>query len=192
MIIGKKVRLRSHREDDLKNIVAWINNPAVTRYLSMMRPRSVVEEREWLQRAMRNEDPGSFGLVIESADAEYLGSVGLIHIDPRNRCAEVGLVIARPEDWGRGFGTEALTLMLRHAFEEMNLHRVMLRVYDFNERAVRSYASAGLKEEGRLREALFRHGAWHDVILMAILAREFFERHGRTEDGKVLDAAGGQ
>lgn len=187
MISGKKVRLRAFREDDLKNVLAWLNNPAVTRYLSSMRPWSVVEERGWLDRAMRNDDPTAVTYVIESADGEYAGSIGLMHIDGRNRRAEVGVVISRPEDWGRGMGTEAMLLMLRHAFEEMNLHRVTLRVYTFNERAQRSYAKIGFVEEGRLREDTYRHGAWHDTVLMGILADEFFARHGRTDDGKVLD-----
>ena len=187
MISGKKVRLRAFREDDLKNVLAWLNNPAVTRYLSSMRPWSVVEERGWLDRAMRNDDPTAVTYVIESADGEYAGSIGLMHIDGRNRRAEVGVVISRPEDWGRGMGSEAMILMLRHAFEEMNLHRVTLRVYTFNERAQRSYAKIGFVEEGRLREDTYRHGAWHDTVLMGILADEFFARHGRTDDGKVLD-----
>lgn len=187
MIPGKKVRLRAFREDDLKNVLAWLNNPAVTRYLSSMRPWSVVEERGWLDRAMRNDDPTAVTYVIESADGEYAGSIGLMHIDGRNRRAEVGVVIARPEDWGRGMGTEAMILMLRHAFEEMNLHRVTLRVYTFNDRAQRSYGKIGFVEEGRLREDTYRHGAWHDTVLMGILADEFFARHGRTDDGKVLD-----
>ena len=187
MILGKKVRLRAFREDDLKNDVAWINNPVVTRYLTHMRPWSIVEERTWLDRAMRNDDPTSVTFVVETSDGEYSGSVGLIHIDGRNRHAEVGIVIARPEDWGRGLGTEAMLLILRHAFEEMNLHRVMLRVFTFNERAIKSYVKIGFVEEGRLRQNMYRHGAWHDTVIMGILADEFFAAHGRTDDGKVLD-----
>jgi len=189
MILGKKVRLRAFREDDLKSVITWINNPAVTRYLTHMRPWSIVEERTWLDRAMRNDDPSAITFVIETSDGEYSGSVGLMHIDGRNRHAEVGIVIARPEDAGRGPGTEAMQLMLRHAFEELNLHRIMLRVFTFNERAIKSYQKLGFVEEGRLRENMFRHGAWHDTVLMGILADEFFDKHGRTDDGAVLDSA---
>lgn len=191
MILGKKVRLRAYRDDDLKNCVAWLNNAAVTRYLQSMRPWSVAEERAWLERIMRNDDPTSVTFVVETSDGEYSGSAGLMHIDPRNHSAEAGIVIGRPEDWGRGLGTEAMLTLLRHAFEEMNLHRVHLRIYAFNERGLRSYTKIGFVEEGRQREALYRHGAWHDVVTMGILQHEFFERHGRTEDGAVGDPAQG-
>jgi RimJ/RimL family protein N-acetyltransferase len=187
MISGQKVRLRAYREDDLKLAFAMVNNQAVTRYLQFMRPRSLHEEREWLQNAMRNDDPTVISLAIESVDNEYVGGVGLMHIDRRNRSAELGISIARPDDWGRGLGTEAAELMMRHGFEELGLHRVYLRVYDYNERGVRSYKKLGFVEEGRMREAHFRHGSWHDVLWMGILADEFFAKHGRTGDGKVTD-----
>ena len=117
MINGKKVRLRAYREDDLKHALAMVNNQAVTRFLQFMRPVSMTQERDWLQNAMRNDDPTVFSLAIESVDNEYLGGVGLMHIDRRNRSAELGISIGRPDDWGRGFGSEAALLMMRHGFE---------------------------------------------------------------------------
>ena len=188
MLAEGKVRLRAFREDDLKNSVAWLNNPVVTRYLLHMRPWSLVEEKAWIDKVMRNEDKSSATFVVETTDGEYVGVSGLNHIDGRNRSAEAGIVIGRPEEWGRGLGTDAMKALLRHAFEELGLHRVHLRVYSFNERAIRSYVKLGFVEEGRLRQAMFRHGAWHDVVLMAILEEEWFAKHGRTDEGKVLDA----
>jgi RimJ/RimL family protein N-acetyltransferase len=188
MIPGKKVRLRAYREEDIKNAFAAINNGAVTRFLQFMRPRSLHEERQWLEGAMRGDHANTVSYAIESSDNEYLGGVGLMHIDQRNRSAELGILIGRPDDWSRGYGTEAAILMLRHGFEELNLHRIHLRVFDYNERGRKSYAKIGFQEEGRLRQAHFRHGGWHDVVLMAILAEEFFTLHGRTDDGKVVDA----
>jgi len=189
MIPGKKVRLRAYREEDLKNAFAAINSSAVTRYLRFMQPRSLHEERAWLEATMRGEHKDQVNYAIESSDNEYLGGVGLMHIDPRNRSAELGILIGRREDFGKGYGTEAALLMLRHGFEEMNLHRIHLRVFEYNERGIRSYKKLGFVEEGRLRQAHFRHGAWHDVVVMGILADEFYEKHGRTEDGKVPDVA---
>jgi RimJ/RimL family protein N-acetyltransferase len=192
MITEGKARLRAFREDDLKNCVAWLNNPAVTRYLLHMRPWSLAEEKAWIERVMRNEDRGSVHFVIETTDGEYAGTTGLMQIDRRNRSAEAGIVIGRPEEWGRGLGSDAMKGLLRHGFEELNLHRVSLRVYAFNERAIRAYLKLGFVEEGRLRQAMFRHGAWHDVLIMALLAEEWFAKHGRTDAGKVLEAGPGR
>jgi len=187
MIPGKKVRLRAYRDDDLKNMLAAVNNGAVTRYLQSMRPWSQLQEREFLDSAMRGDDPDKVSFAIESSDSEYVGGVGLMRLDRRNRSAELGILIARPDDWGKGYGTEAALLMLRHGFEEMNLHRIHLRVYDYNERGQKSYRKLGFSEEGRMRQAHFRHGAWHDVVLMSILADEFFAQHGKSGEGKVTD-----
>jgi RimJ/RimL family protein N-acetyltransferase len=188
MIPGKRVKLRAFREDDLKNSLAMMNNQAVTRFLQFMHPVSLVQERAWLEGMMRGDQPDAVGYAIDSADGEFLGTVGLMHIDRRNRSAELGISIARPEEWGKGYGTEAALLMLRHAFEELNLHRVFLRVYEYNARGQKSYAKLGFVEEGRMRQAHYRHGAYHDVLLMSVLADEFFEKHGRSGDGKVADA----
>ena len=63
--------------------------------------------------------------------------------------------------------------MLRFAFNELNYHRVYLRVYDFNQRAIRCYEKCGFQTEGRLRQHMYRNGAWHDEIIMGVLRDEF-------------------
>ena len=85
MILGKKVRLRAFREDDLKNVLAWINNPVVTRYLTHMRPFSMVEERTWLDRAMRNDDQTAVTFVVETSVASVNGMFRVI--DPPERAS---------------------------------------------------------------------------------------------------------
>jgi RimJ/RimL family protein N-acetyltransferase len=74
-----------------------------------------------------------------------------------------------PGQPGRGYGTEAMTVVLDHAFAEIGLHRVQLDVYAFNPRALRSYEKAGFVVEGRQRDTLFWDGEWTDSILMSVL-----------------------
>jgi RimJ/RimL family protein N-acetyltransferase len=85
----------------------------------------------------------------------------------------VGIGIGEREYWGRGYGTDAMRVVLRFAFQELNLHRVSLSVFAYNERAVRSYVKAGFREEGRTRELMLREGTRHDVIEMGILREEW-------------------
>jgi len=81
-------------------------------------------------------------------------------------------VIGQKEQWGRGFGTEAVRLLCRHAFDDLNLHKVCLACYATNERGIRSYARIGFTVEGRRREQVFIEGRWVDDVLMGLLRDE--------------------
>jgi RimJ/RimL family protein N-acetyltransferase len=86
----------------------------------------------------------------------------------------LGLWIGRPY-WDRGYGTDAVRVLCRFAFREMNLQRVGLSVYDINPRGVRAYEKVGFKEEGRRRRGHFADGRYVDVIVMGLLAEELIE-----------------
>jgi len=79
-------------------------------------------------------------------------------------------------DWGKGYGTDAMRVLLRFAFTEINLHRVSLTVFGYNPRAIRSYEKAGFVVEGRARQRLRRDGQWWEVVYMGILKDEWKER----------------
>ena len=75
----------------------------------------------------------------------------------------------------RGYGTDAIETILKYAFNKMNLHKIELRVYEFNKRALKCYEKCGFKIEGVMREDLFRDGKYHNTIFMSILRSEFHE-----------------
>jgi len=84
-------------------------------------------------------------------------------------------MIGEKNYWNQGYGTESITLLLKHGFETLNLNRIMLRVYEDNPRAIRCYEKAGFVHEGRLREARYFEGVYRDVMLMSVLRREWDE-----------------
>ncbi len=94
-------------------------------------------------------------------------------LNTRHRRAELGIVIGEKAYWGQGYGSDAIRTLLRFAFEEMNLHRVYLRVYEDNARGIRAYEKCGFCIEGRLREANYRKGRYHDELIMGVLRGEF-------------------
>ncbi|MGW7018373.1 GNAT family N-acetyltransferase [Streptomyces decoyicus] len=98
----------------------------------------------------------------------FLGELALSQIDPPNANGSFRIALV-PGATGRGIGSEATRLLLDHAFDRVRLHRVQLEVFDFNARARRAYEKCGFEVEGRMREALFWDGAWHDVFVMAAL-----------------------
>ena len=90
----------------------------------------------------------------------------------------VGLGIGDRNEWGKGYGTEAMNLMLEFAFTEINLRRVTLTVFEYNPRAIRSYEKTGFHHEGRLRQFLTREGRHWDMLYMGILREEWLAFNG--------------
>ena len=111
--------------------------------------------------------------VFTSDGWQLVGNISLHNIEQINRCAEVGLFIGDKEYWNQGYGREAMRLMLRHAFDHLNLNRVYLRVYETNPRGIRSYERAGFVQEGRLRQAQYFNGIFVDVLIMSVLRSEW-------------------
>lgn len=108
-----------------------------------------------------------------------IGELSLMDIDRINRNAHVRIAIFESSNFGKGYGTEAMEMLLDYAFGNMNLHRIELSVYSFNERAIRSYEKLGFRKEGIQREVLYYDYEYHDAINMSILSREFQQRQKR-------------
>ncbi len=176
---GKLIRIRALEKKDLDSVMQWVNDPEITKNLSalFLYPTSKEQEEKWLDD-IRNFEATDKVFAIESLDGVYLGNLGLHKINWKDRNAELGIVIAKKEDWDKGFGTDAVLTLLDFAFNRMNLHRIYLRVWDYNLRAIRSYEKCGLKKEGVLRAGHFDDGKYHDVILMGILKEEFNNKPG--------------
>jgi RimJ/RimL family protein N-acetyltransferase len=178
MIFGERVRLRAVEHDDLPRFVAWLNDPEVLEGLAVFLPLSQAGEERWYQN-MLESPPAEHPLVIEVRREDGwmpVGNCGLHKIDPKNREAEVGIFIGEKSCWNQGYGTDAMRLMLEHAFRTLNLHRVFLRVMEPNRRAVRCYEKVGFVHEGRMRQAEYKHGEYLDVLLMSVLQQEWLEK----------------
>ena len=174
MLFGKSVRLRAIDRDDIPTFVRWFNDPDVRHFLQMFEPMSRAGEERWFEAHLNRQDEYLFAIEAPVDDGWLnIGNVGLHRVDWKNRGVTFGIVLGEKAFWGKGFGTDATRTMLRFAFEELNLHRVELEVYDFNPRAMRCYEKAGFRLEGTRRQAHFHQGAYHDVHRMGILRDEF-------------------
>jgi ribosomal-protein-alanine N-acetyltransferase len=171
-LIGEKIYLRPIERADAPLLVSWINHPEVTRTLRRHRPMNLQVEEEFIDRTARSDTDLAVLIVVKETDTP-VGTAGLHHIDAKNRHAEFGIMIGEPGEWGKGYGSEATRLMLRHAFETLNLNRIWLHVYEYNDRAIRSYEKLGFTKEGVLRQENFREGRYWDTIVMALLREEW-------------------
>jgi RimJ/RimL family protein N-acetyltransferase len=183
MIYGERLRFRAAEQEDLPIFVEWLNDPEVRRGLDMFLPMSKVREEKWFE-AMLERPEEAHVLIIEAkkrANWLMIGSCGLMNIDWKARNAEIGIMIGDKSYWNKGYGTEAMQLILRHGFETLNLHRLDLRVYEDNPRAIRAYEKAGFVHEGRLREGEYSEGHYMDVLLMSVLRTEWQQAQTNQE-----------
>jgi RimJ/RimL family protein N-acetyltransferase len=175
---GELVRLRAIDEADVEPNYRWFNDMEVTRYLAVGYPPSRAREIEFLQRAATNDFASGLQLGIETKDGVYIGNIGLHEIHPEHRAGLLGIAIGEKPYWSNGYGRDAITTLLRFAFGEMNLNRVSLHVFEFNERGIACYKRCGFQTEGRLREHYYGEGRYWDVFVMGILRDEFAALHG--------------
>jgi ribosomal-protein-alanine N-acetyltransferase len=171
-LIGETIYLRPLELDDLDRCQTWLNDPEVRRFLSPIRPLDQIAEKAFLEELHKKSETIILAIVLKDGD-RHIGNTGLHHIDEVNRAAEFGIAIGEKDCWQRGYGTEVTRLVLDYGFNTLNLHRIYLRVHGNNPRGLATYQKAGFRQEGLMRQALFRDGEYHDVIFMGLLREEF-------------------
>lgn len=166
-------KLRPIRRDDFPHFMEWVNDPEVTITLNLLRPIAEGRELEFLERALTNDNTRDVFFAFDGPDGTYAGNIGLHGIDWISRKAELGIVIGRKDLWGKGIGALAIKAALAYAFNDINLQKVYLRVFDHNERGIKLYKRLGFIQEGIMRRDAFKDGVYHDTIFMSILKEEW-------------------
>jgi RimJ/RimL family protein N-acetyltransferase len=175
MIIGDGIRFRAPERSDLQRFTDWLNDPEVRQFLTIYFPISMPIEEKWFEENLA-KSPAEQTMVIEvitETGWKPIGDIGLMNVCNIDRVGEVGLFIGEKSDWSKGYGRKALSLMLKYAFNTLNLNRVYLRVLENNLRGIRAYKAVGFIEEGRMRQAKFYNGTYIDVLLMSVLRSEW-------------------
>lgn len=170
MLQGQRVVLRPIEKEHLPNYVRWFGDPEVLAYIGGYLPLNLAGEESWYQR--QNENPNVVNFAVE-LEGQHIGGTGFFDIDHRNQGAEIGIVIGEKEFWNQGLGQDVMNTMIAYGFDFLNFHRIYLRVFPENERAVRAYEKVGFVHEGRFRQSVWRHGRWHDLLTMSILRHEW-------------------
>lgn len=178
-LIGNRVMLREYQAEDSAAIRAWVNNSEVTRYLStrFWAPQTTVDTQEFLSRMLQSSH-NAFNYVIAAAeDGRYIGQLDMFRVDWRLRQGEIGMVIGSAEDRGKGYGTEALLLLARFAFQSLGLERLELEVHMDNAAAKRCYEKAGFVLEGVKRHAYYNDGHFTDLGMMSLIRPDWLAAH---------------
>ena len=169
---GRLIRLRAREAEDEPLLYRWFNDPEVTEFLTIRYPLSHAQERAFIERNQEASFSGaSFG-VETLTDPRLIGGVSLESASPENRSAVLGIAIGEKQFWDGGYGTDTMRTVCRFGFEMMNLHRIELEVIADNQRARHVYEKVGFRNEGCRRDALYKFGAYHDILVMGLLEGE--------------------
>lgn len=171
-IVGERVYLSPITLEDTNIYVKWLNDLEITdRINQSYKVCNEMSEKAWIEKTLSNE-LSNFAIV-NLEDDTLIGNCGINAVDHISRTATIGIFIGDKENRGKGYGTEALKLLIGFGFNYLNLRNIDLRVFDFNKNAIACYKKVGFKEYGRRHSAYFCNGKYHDVIYMEILSDDF-------------------
>mgnify|MGYP003564865090 CR=1 FL=1 len=170
-ISGAAVLLRHPSQEDIEQVEQWDKDPDVSLF------------RETGDSSDEKGKSISFGIYLKG-DSTLIGSIAISSIDSRNGHAELGMAIGDKQQWGKGYGSDAVRVVLGYCFRELGLNKVYLDVWEENERAVRCYLKCGFKKDGVLREHVKKDGEHHNKLMLSILRGEWQEIVQRSASRK--------
>jgi len=174
-IEGKKIYLSPMCIEDACKYTKWMNDFEVTDKInSSCNVITVESEKVWIEK---NSGIGNYQFaIVKQENDELIGNCSLHNLDFINQIGTVGIFIGEKENWGKGYGSETLELLIDYGFNHLNLNNIKLSVYSFNENAISCYKKVGFKEIGKRREAYFKNNKRYDEIYMDILRSEFYDK----------------
>lgn len=185
MLRGPRVTLRPWTRDDLPALRRWHNDPEVMQYWgerAALVPEGMFEKDLATDgRFTKFEENGYFCICDETGRA--IGRIDYEDLRLPYRGAELAILLGEKETWSKGYGSEAIVVLLDFLFNEMGAHRVWLEVFASNLRAQRAYEKVGFVREGTMREQWFSEGQWHDEHIYGILRDEFIAQRSAVSEG---------
>lgn len=175
MYYGEKVCLRAYKEEDIPVATKLVNDAELKRLLAprIAFPMTGWEEEEWV-KSQRSNKNGEYNFAVEDMETHsYIGGCGINEVNWTARIATVGIMIGDKNYWNKGYGTDAMKVLIKFIFENMNIRKIKLNVFSFNIRAQKCYEKCGFKVEGILKDELFKDGKYYDEIIMSLFNNEY-------------------
>lgn len=173
-LIGERIYLRNTVREDIAYIQKWSNDPELRKLTGEVTLMNELGIEEYYERINKDPDRIWFSIVLKD-DNRIIGETGLLRMFNFWRNTDLSIIIGEKDTWGKGYGTEAITLLLDYAFGYLNFHRVSIGVVGFNNNAIKFYEKIGFKKEGIQRDGYYYDHKYHDFVMMSILDDEFRE-----------------
>ena len=165
------ILLRSIEDKDLEFLREMINDPEIKK-MTVGQCNYVTEEEhlKWFSNLKNEKNRLRFMIEI---DRVTIGTIILENIDLSNKNASISIKIGKTDFKGKGYGTKALRLILKYAFDELDLHMIYANVLEYNEASKKLFEKCGFKIDGIKRDAVYRDGKFHRLYLFSIIKEEF-------------------
>jgi RimJ/RimL family protein N-acetyltransferase len=168
---GDKIYLSPVNVDDAEIYTKWVNDLSTSSLLGTSSTvYSLLAEKEILEGLAKYGH--NFAIILKDED-KLLGNCSLFDVKQIHRTCELGIFIGEEEYRSKGYGSEAVELLLCYGFKILNLNNIMLRVFSFNLRGIKAYERIGFKEFGRRTNAYYINGKYYDEVFMEVLAKDF-------------------
>lgn len=174
---GEKVVLRPFEEGDMPYLLQWYNDYELNKLAGWSNNKVSASRLRYNMARSFGSDP--LNLMVDDMNGKPIGTIQLYDFNNQDKTCKLGIRIGDKDYWSRGYGGDAVNTIVEYAFDCLDIYRVDLRVYEYNERAARCYEKCGFKYEGRTRKSAFIDGQYYDEILMGLLKSEFIK--GRSD-----------
>jgi len=172
---GNQIFLRILEKTDIPRTQKWINNPIISEIMGYLPVLSLENQLEWYDSIKNDRTKFIFAICL-LRNNEHIGNVGLGKIDYINRHCMFNIFIADEKNRSRGIGTEATKLVLKFAFDRLNMNKVYLLTSERFIEANKMYLKLGFKKDGELREHYYTNGKYENKIIYSILRSEYYEQ----------------
>jgi RimJ/RimL family protein N-acetyltransferase len=171
-LVGKKVALRPGDEGDVYLLSKWYNDVELNKLAGWTGSKVTANKLRYNMSKSFGYDP--MNLMIDDEKGLPIGTIQLYDFDEQDKSCKLGIRIGDRDYWSKGYGEDAVRTLLDYAFKKIDIYRVTLKVYEYNERAVHCYLKCGFQKEGRTRQSAYIDGKFYDEIIMGALKSDFF------------------
>ena len=173
MLAGDHIELRAVVRNDLTQLLEWRNRPEFRRYFREYRELNMDHQIKWFETVVQSDPSVRMFSIVNRSDGSLIGACGLCYIDWINRNADISIYIGVNDLYIDDlFAPDALSVLVRYGFDELELHRVWTEIYDFDKAKIRLLEGFGFRLDGRHRETHWTEGSWHDSLYFGLLASE--------------------
>lgn len=171
LLEGEKVFLRVYEDRDIPYLLKWYNDYELNKLAGWTSSKVNASKLRYNMSRSFGSDP--MNLMVDDLNGKPIGTIQLYDFNEQDKSCKLGIRIGDKDYWSKGYGGDAVKTIVEYAFFCLDINRVDLRVYEYNERAAHCYEKCGFKHEGRTRKSAFIDGSYYDEILMGLLKSDF-------------------